>query len=139
MEETVILDTGIAYALADKKDAWHSRSVDFLLSFKGRMIIPSTVIPEACYLLNKYLGQESEITFINSLINRELRLEHFNMVDLTRCLEILSKYNDINLGLVDASLIAIAERLKIDKFLTTDRRHFSVVKPSHCDAFTLLP
>ena len=38
-------------------------------------------------------------------------------------LEILSKYNDINLGLVDASLIAIAERLKTDKLLTTDRRY----------------
>lgn len=137
--DTVVCDTGIIYALADKKDSWHKQSTDFIYAFKGRLIIPSTVIPETCYLLNTYLGSFAEIGFINSLINRELSIEHFNTADLSRCIELLKKYEDFNIGFVDASMIAISERLNICKILTTDRKHFSVVRPKHCEAFMLLP
>lgn len=137
--DSAVIDTGIVYAIADIKDSWHKQAVDFVNTFKGRLIIPSTVIPEACYLLNTYLGQPAETEFINSLINKELTVEHFNANDLTRCVELLKKYRDSNIGFVDASMVAITERLNISKILTTDRRHFSVIKPKHCGAFTLLP
>jgi predicted nucleic acid-binding protein len=137
--DLVVIDTGIVYAIADIKDSWHKPAVDFVNTFKGRLIISSTVIPEACYLLNTYLGQSAETVFINSLINREMVVEHFNAHDLNRSVELLKKYKDSNIGFVDASTIAITERLNISKILTTDRRHFSVIKPSHCAAFTLLP
>ena len=42
-------------------------------------------------------------------------------------------------SLVDASVVAIAERLEQDTIATLDRRHFSVVRPLHVDAFTLVP
>ena len=137
--DSAVIDTGIVYAIADIKDSWHKKAVDFVSAFKGRLIIPSTVIPEACYLLNTYLGQSAETEFINSLINKELTVEHFNANDLNRCVELLKKYRDSNIGFVDTSIIAISERLNISKILTTDRRHFSIIKPNHCEAFTLLP
>jgi hypothetical protein len=43
------------------------------------------------------------------------------------------------LGSVDASVIAVAERLAIQEVATLDRRHFSVVRPLHVAALTLLP
>ena len=55
------------------------------------------------------------------------------MADLTE------RYADLGLGGTDTSVVAIAERLGIVKIATLDRRHFSVVRPSHVDAFTLLP
>jgi hypothetical protein len=42
-------------------------------------------------------------------------------------------------GSVDASVITAAERLDIRDIATLDRRHFSIVQPSHVDAFTLIP
>ncbi len=137
--DSIIVDTGIIYAIADIKDSWHEKAVEFLEGFRGRLIVPSTVIPEACYLLNTYLGQSAEIAFINSINNRELVVEHFNFDDLERCIALLKKYDDLNLGFVDVSVTAISERLKICKLMTTDRRHFSALKPKHCDAFILLP
>ncbi len=107
--------------------------------FRGRLFIPSTVVPEACYLLNTYLGQEAEIVFIQSLINREMLLEHSTSHDLPRISALLKKYRDANIGYVDASVVAIAERLKICGILTTDRRHFAAIKPEHCKEFKLLP
>jgi predicted nucleic acid-binding protein len=48
-------------------------------------------------------------------------------------------HRDFPLGTVDASLIALAERLPTKRIATLDRRHFSVVRPAHVEAFELLP
>lgn len=41
--------------------------------------------------------------------------------------------------MVDASIVAVAERLDVRKIATLDRRHFSVVRPRHVDALELIP
>ncbi len=51
----------------------------------------------------------------------------------------METYADFPLGLVDASVIAVAERLGAADIATLDRRHFSVVRPAHVPAFRLLP
>lgn len=137
--DPVIIDTGVVYALADRSDIWHKRSVDFMNRFRGRVFVPSPVISEACYLLNSYLGFSAEMAFLNSLINKELHIEHINEGDLLRILDLLNKYSDQNIGFVDASVVAIAERLNIKKVLTTDRRHFLIIQPTHCERFTIFP
>lgn len=137
--ESLIMDTGIVYALADRKDKWHAVAARFMADFRGRLFIPSSVVPEACYLLNTYLGRDVELSFVQSLIDREMALEHLIAHDLPRISELLKKYHDANIGFVDASVVAIAERLKVCGILTTDRRHFSTIKPQHCKEFTLLP
>src|SRR5450759_1331031 len=45
----------------------------------------------------------------------------------SRIVEILKQYADANIGFVDASLVAVAERLGINTIFTTDRRHFSPI------------
>lgn len=40
---------------------------------------------------------------------------------------------------MDASLVAIAERLGVTEIATLDRRDFTVVRPRHVGAFVLLP
>jgi predicted nucleic acid-binding protein len=46
---------------------------------------------------------------------------------------------DLPLGTTDASVIALAERLEVPEVATLDHRHFTVVRPRHTKAFTLLP
>ena len=135
----VLVDTGIIYALADRSDAWHLRSRTFVQNFKGKLFVPATVIPEACYLLQTHLSPQAETAFIQSIVKRALRLEQVDENDMGRAVEIMNTFNDLAIGLVDASLVAVAERLKITAVMTTDRRHFSVIKPKHCPIFTLLP
>lgn len=48
-------------------------------------------------------------------------------------------YKAVPLGTTDASVIAIAERLKLTEVATLDRRHFNVVRPGHVDTLTLPP
>jgi predicted nucleic acid-binding protein len=53
--------------------------------------------------------------------------------------ELVAQYHDLPLGSVDASVIAAAERLRVTEIATVDRRHFSVVRPTHAPAFRLVP
>ncbi len=135
----VLVDTGIIYALADRSDAWHLRARRFVENYKGTLIIPSTVIPEVCYLLQTHLSPQAEIAFVRSIVTGALRLEQVTEEDMGRAVEVMNTYQDMLIGLVDASVVAVAERLKLSSLMTTDRRHFSVIKPKHCPAFTLLP
>ena len=53
--------------------------------------------------------------------------------------ELVETYADLPLGAVDASIVAAAERLGEANMARLDRRHFTVVRPAHVEAFTLLP
>ncbi len=59
--------------------------------------------------------------------------------DWVRCIELIYTYADMGLGLVDASVIAVAERLGVTTIATVNPRDFRVVRPAHCDAFDLVP
>lgn len=51
----------------------------------------------------------------------------------------MTGYWDLGIGFVDATVVALAERLDVTDILTTDRRHFGVVKPGHVAALRLRP
>lgn len=133
----LLLDTGALYALADADDDWHVRVRDFLKAERQSLLVPVTVIPEAAYLIRKRLGAAAETRFGESLAEGEIGIENLTPRDLARCVELLHIYNF--LGFVDASIVAIAERLKLGALVTTDRRDFTRVRPAHVAAFQLLP
>ncbi len=135
----LLLDAGALYALADRDDKWHARMVAVLKDRPGDRVVPVTVLTEACYLLGTHLGIAAERRLIRATLEGELLLEGVILPDLERADQILQKYSDANIGLVDATAVAIAERLGIRVVVTTDRRHFSLFRPKHCRAFELLP
>lgn len=135
----VLLDTGVLYALADRRDAWHRRCATYVERCGGRLLVPSTVLPEACYLLGEHLGRRAELALVKALAEGELTVVHFTAADLARCVELLETYADAAIGFVDASVAAVAERLKIREILTTDRRHFSLFRDRAGRPYTLLP
>jgi uncharacterized protein len=68
-----------------------------------------------------------------------MTLEPTTASDLARMAELGTRYDDLPLGGLDASVIAIAERLSATNIATLDRRHFSIVRPRHTRALTLYP
>lgn len=101
--------------------------------------MPTLVVTEVTYLLCTRLGWEAEVRFIGDLANGHFALEPVHPADLVRIAELVAKYHDLPLGTVDASVVAVAERLGITEVATTDRGHFSVVRPVHTDAFEIVP
>ena len=70
---------------------------------------------------------------------RRVPLELSTASDRERMVVLAETYADLPLGTVDASIVATAERLGEASVATLDRRHFTVVRPAHVEAFTLLP
>ena len=136
---TVIADTGALYALVDASDAWHARVVAWWRGGARAVVVPVTVLPELCYLLQTRIGAAAEIAFVRAVADGEFTIEALEPDDFTRIAALMDKYADLPLGFVDASVIAIAERLVTRDILTTDRRHFSVVRPRHARTLALLP
>ncbi len=133
----LLLDTGVLYALADRDDAWHLRSRDLVKKTRETLLVPVTVVPEVCYLLRERLGPHAETAFVRSAARGELAVENLAEADLVRSAALMRDYGDI--GFVDASIVAIAERLALRTLATTDRRHFGAIRPRHVPAFVLVP
>jgi predicted nucleic acid-binding protein len=91
------------------------------------------------YLIGSRLGTEAEVRFLGDLAAGEFAVEAVVAGDWLRIAELVSRYRDLPLGTVDGSVVAAAERLRITEIATLDRRHFSIVRPTHVDAFELVP
>jgi predicted nucleic acid-binding protein len=96
-------------------------------------------VTEVAYLLADRIGQAAEHALARSLRDGELLAEPVEPSDWARIDELVTGYADLPLGIVDASVVAACERLGATTLATLDRRPFSVVRPRHCAALTLLP
>lgn len=137
--KSCLVDTGVLYALFAANDRWHDRVRDFANTYPGRLLLAACVVPEAAYLVNKYLGQRAEIDLLNAITRGDFVLEELQVRDYSRAAVLMAQHEKLNIGFVDAANVAVCERLKITDFATTDRRHFGAVRPQHCKRLTLLP
>lgn len=135
----ILVDTNILVAVANSRDTHHEAARDLLETTPEDLLVSPTVIAEVCYLLSERAGASAEVRFLRAFGAGELHLAELTLDDLTRMADLTERYADLGLGGTDASIVAIAERLDIVKIATLDRRHFSVVRPSHVNAFALLP
>jgi predicted nucleic acid-binding protein len=135
----LIVDAGPLVAAAATRDRNHERCVELLSEAPGPLVVPMLVVTEVAYFLADRIGETAEQAFAASLRSGELLAEPVEPVDWDRITELLSQYDDLGLGIVDASVVAACERLGQTELATLDRRHFSVVRPSDCAALTLLP
>jgi predicted nucleic acid-binding protein len=135
----VLVDTGPLFALADEADRSHVAVKQYVSKHRETWVIPAPVVTEASILILDRLGVEAELSFLRSLSAREMLVEPMTAVDLRRTIEILEQYRDSRFGMVDASAMALAERLKIEVIFTLDHRDFRIYRPRHCPAFRVVP
>jgi predicted nucleic acid-binding protein len=134
-----LIDSGFLYATIDRGDKNHLQVVGLLANLSDDLFLPTTVLEEVTYLLQARLGHVQVRYFVHQLQSSPIELEVIRKADLTRIYELMDQYSDLKLDFVDASLVAVAERLQIQRILTMDRRDFHVIQPNHCDCFELLP
>jgi len=108
-------------------------------------VIPSLAVTEVCHLLadpqrRGRAGLAAE--FCAAIAEDELRVIEATPHDFGRMAELLTTYASLRLQVVDACVIALAERLDVREVAALDRRDFLVVAPRHLrkgERLTLLP
>lgn len=135
----LVVDAGPLYALLDRRDSWHERCTELLETHAGPLVVPTLAIAEVAHLVERRLGPRTELLLAQDFAEGAFSAEPVHPEDWLRIAELTAGYLDFPLGMVDASVIACAERLGAAEVATVDRRHFAAVRPRHVPSFTLRP
>ena len=138
----IVVDTNVLYALADRRDKHHAECTEWFGRNRDVLLVLPTVVAEACYLIDKYLGPAAEAAFLDSVgtgDNYAFQLAGLADSDVRRMAELVRRYADRHLGGTDASVIAVCERLSIATVATVNLRDFTNVRPRHVAALATVP
>jgi predicted nucleic acid-binding protein len=124
----IVADTGAILALLDRGDRHHQAVLELYEDRPDDWLLPWVILPEVDYLTASELGPRAEEAFLADLADGAFAVEHGKHEDIVRAHAIGRKYRALGLGLVDAVVIAVAERLRADAIATLDLRHFGGVK-----------
>jgi uncharacterized protein len=123
----IVVDTSAVIALLDRRDAHHGELLALYGESGDEWLLPWAILPEVDYLAGKELGARAQDAFLDDLATGAFAVEWGRDADIARALEIHRQYKTLRLGLVDAVVIATAERFKARAIATLDVRHFAAV------------
>ena len=133
----ILVDAGPLIALLHKDDAHHAGCVEALKSITEPLGTVWPALTEAMYLLSfSWKAQEALWEMVDRGVVELLPLEDR---DVSRMRDLMKKYRDLPMDLADAALVAVAEREKIRRIFTLDRRDFGVYRPAKLNRFIVLP
>ena len=90
-------------------------------------------------MLRRRLGMEHEVSFLDTVLDEAFEIVDLQHADYSRVADLVETYGNLNLGFVDAAIVAVAERLNVTRVATLNYRDFAIVEPSHTKHLTLLP
>jgi predicted nucleic acid-binding protein len=105
----------------------------------GPFVVSPFVLAELDYLLATRRGVQAELAVLGELASGAWELPHLDAVAVAEAATSIDRYQDLAVGLADASLVLLAERYRTDLVLTLDQRHFGVLRTGTGGAFTILP
>jgi len=130
LSRPLIADTGgLLRALARKANGEPTfPEYESALTSASLVIMPALVLAEVDYFLRNERAAMRKL--IAEIFDPGTRYEYELPLpsDIVRALEIDAKFKEISLGLVDGIVAAVAERRRIYRVLTTDRRDFSAIR-----------
>jgi predicted nucleic acid-binding protein len=124
----IVADTGAVLALLDNGDRHHKAVRELYDERPEAWLLPWAILPEVDYLVGSQLGARAQDAFLEDVAEGSFTVEYGKHADVVRAHAIGRKYRTLGLGLVDAVVIAIAERVRADAIATLDLRHFGAVK-----------
>ncbi len=135
----LVLDTSVLLAALDASDQDHGRCAKLISESTENLVVPTLVLSELDYWCHERLTADVWHAFLEDVLAGAYSVQSPTEADLERCLELQRAYADLAVGVVDASIIALVERLGEAKIATLDHRHFATMRPSHVEALQLLP
>jgi predicted nucleic acid-binding protein len=123
----IVADTGAILALVDADDRHHEALATLFDQDPGAWVLPWAILPEVDFLLSTQLSAAAAALFRQDLANGAFAVEWGRDDDLVRAQAICEQYAGLDLGLVDATVAAVAERLGADAIATVDLRDFGAL------------
>ncbi len=135
----IVLDTSGLLAAIDGSQRNHAASADVLRTADGPMLLSPFVLAELDYLLATRVSVAAELAFLDQVAGGAYRLEPMGPSDISRAVQVIARYRDLELGLADASIVVLAERHGTVNVLTLDQRRFRALDGPGGKPFRILP
>jgi predicted nucleic acid-binding protein len=143
LSRPIIVDTGGLLRALARTDAGKPTFPEYQATLRSAsvVVVPALVLAEVDYFLRQERAAMRRL--VAEIFDPATRYEYELPVasDVIRALELDAKFKELNLGLVDGMVAAVAERRRIHRVLTTDRRDFAPLRigPHLSQALELLP
>jgi predicted nucleic acid-binding protein len=131
----VVLDTSIVVALMRARDHDHARVRDWVATVDDDLVTSPLAVAEMDHLAAA-LGPDFSAGLWNDL-NRGAYAVRWWADAMVETIAIARRHPQV--GLADASLVALAERIRTDRIATLDHDHFRSLTTPGGEAFVLLP
>ena len=135
----ILLDTSGLLSAIDKSQRHHAAAARALGGASAPLLLSPFVLAELDYLLATRVGRAAELSLLNEVADGAYQLEPFSGEDVEQARERVTKYENVDLGLADASIIVLADRHNVSDLLSLDERHFRTVRRANGRPFRLLP
>ena len=124
----LLLDTGALVSLLDRSQHRHREFAKFFQSWQRQVVTTEAVLTEATHLLARVSG--GSVACLDFVLTGGAVLVPTSAATLRRARELMVQYADCPMDFADSTLVVLAEDLKTNVVLTTDRRDFSVYRIS---------
>ncbi|MGH3730496.1 MAG: type II toxin-antitoxin system VapC family toxin [Micromonosporaceae bacterium] len=120
----LLCDSGPLIASFDRSDRYHASCIRLLAEWPGELLIPEPVLGETCNFLRNHVrsGPALELQFLDAVAEGSGDFTIINPTDedRRRATGLVRQLVAAPLGYVDASIVALAERLKVTEIATVD-------------------
>jgi len=135
----ILVDTSGLLAALSPSQRLHRECAAVLTGARGPFLLPAYVLAELDHLVRRLIGLEAELALLGEVVREAYQVVDFGPTDLQRACQIIEQHSDHDIGLADASLVVLSERLGITDLLTLDERHFRTLRGVGGEPFRILP
>lgn len=135
----ILLDTSGLLAAMFSDQADHAACRQALREALPPLVLSPFVLAELDYLIGRLAGVDAALALLSEVSEGAYELSEFTRADVARARQIAEHHRDLRIGLADASLVVLSERLGTLSLLTLDERHFRTVMGAGGRPFKLLP
>jgi uncharacterized protein len=125
----VVADSGPLISAVRSDEAAHSLARELVAELGRELVVLMPVLAEVDYIVRERAGSGPARRLLRAIADGEHTAAFLSPGLLARAVEIDETYADLNLGFVDAAIMAYAERHELP-ILTFDFRHFRATKPA---------
>lgn len=124
-----VADTAPLVAAANRRDRAHRLAAALVTELGRELVVPLPVAVEVDQLLRARVSIQAAGAFLGALADGEHEVSFLTSGLLRRAVELDRRHEDLDLGLTDAAVMAVAEREGL-AILTFDFEHFRASRPA---------
>jgi len=135
----ILVDTSGLLAALGADQLHHEAAARVLREDSGPLLLSPFVLAELDDLVSRSLGVRGERMLLAEVARGAYDLAAFDARDVDLASQVIARYHDLGIGLADASIVVLSQRMGCLDVLTLDERHFRVLRGARDQPLRILP